>query len=139
MKIILPFFLAILLIISCQETITRSTSEPTEVIFIPDSSDSNKIYIRDNTDKLWDITHAVNEYGFDPNRFQYGLGPFAIRPILVPKYITADDPEFNEIPEDDKVLGVLLNGSARAYNLALLRRHEIANEKFDTTFVAVGY
>lgn len=128
-----------MLVLSCTETSTNTTIRTAEVLFTPDSSDSGTIYIRDLTNKLWDVTHAVNEYGFDPKRFQYGLGPFAIRPILVPKYITADDPEFNDIPEDNVVIGVVMNGSARAYPLSLLRKHEIANEKFNPTFVAVGY
>jgi hypothetical protein len=137
---ILSFLPLILLIISCRETSSSSAGEYADVIFKSDSSDSGRIFIRDITGKEWDITHAVNEYGFEASRFQYGLGPFAIRPIMTPKFLTSEDPEFYLIQDEEMVIGTIINGSARAYPLTLLRRHEIANEKFaPTTFVAVGY
>jgi len=139
MKIILPFLLVILLIISCQETNTTSNNEPAEVIFEPDSSDTTKIYIRDYTGKKWDITHAVNKYGFIPERFQYGLGPLAILPILEPQFLSPEDSGYGSVKENESVIGVVLNGIARAYPLSLLRGHEIVDENFSTTYVAVGF
>ena len=139
MRIILPFFLVLLLIFSCQETSTKSNGEPAEVIFEPDSSDTTKIFIRDKTGKKWDITHAVNKYGFVPKRFQFGLGPFAILPILEPQFLSPEDPGYRSVGENEPVIGVDLNGIARAYPLSILRGHEIVDEKFASTYVAVGY
>jgi hypothetical protein len=139
MKTILPFLLVILLIISCQETTTKSSGESPEVIFEPDSSDTTKILIRDNTGKKWDITHAVNEYGFDPEGFQFGAGPFAIKPILQPQFMSPGDLGYDSVDQNDPVIGVSLFGNVRAYPLKILRGHEIVDEKFDSTHVAVGY
>jgi hypothetical protein len=134
---ILPLFL---LIISCRETGTNSSGgDFAEVIFKPDTSDSGRIFIRDHTGKEWDVTHAVEEYGFDPERFRHGLGPYAIQPIREPKFISSGDPGFGSINEEELVIGTVINGIARAYPLSILRSHEIVDEKFDRTHVAVGY
>jgi len=139
MKTILPFFLVLLLIISCQETNTQTDGEPTEVIFEPDSSDSNRILIRDRTGKKWDITHAVNAYGFDPKRFQHGLGPFAITPIRDPRFLSPGDSGYDSVDENEIVIGVFLYGIVKAYPLKILKSHEIVDEKFALSHVAVGY
>jgi hypothetical protein len=136
---ILSFLPFVLLIISCRETGSSSQTEFTEVIFKPDTTDSGRIFIRDWTGKEWDVTHAVEKYGFDAERFRHGLGPYAIRPILDPEFISQDDAEFNEIDAEDLVIGTVIHGSARAYPLSVLRSHEIVDEKFDRTHVAIGY
>jgi len=128
----------VLLVNSCTETNTKPPFESAEVIFEPDSSDTNRIFIRDRTGKEWDVTHAVNKYGFDPERFQYGLGPFAIQPILEPKFLSPGDPGY-DVVDNTVVIGAVINRSARAYPLFILGRHEIVDEKFGTTHVAVGY
>ena len=139
MKIIFPILLAMLLVMSCQETNTQSNGELTEVIFEPDSSDTIKIFIRDKTGKKWDITHAVNKYGFDPERFQHGLGPYAITPIRDPRFLSPGDSEYDSIDENEMVIGVFLYESVKAYSLKILKSHEIVDEKFGPTYVAVGY
>jgi hypothetical protein len=139
MRLHIPIILAILIIISCQETITISTDEPAEVIIESDSSDSVTIFIRDKTFKKWDITHAVNKYGFDPARFQYGLGPFAIRPILSPLFLSPNDSGYPSINDDDIVIGIVLNGITKAYPLRKIKQREIVDERFDSIAVAVGY
>jgi hypothetical protein len=136
---ILSILPLLLLVISCQETGTNSTNDFAEVIFEPDTSDTNKIFIRDRTGKEWDVTHAVNEYDFDAKRFQYGLGPFAIQPILDPQFLSPKDPDFDSVNENELVIGTVINGVARAYPLSILRSHEIVDEKFNRTYVAVGY
>ena len=139
MRSIFLFFLLVLLTNSCTETSTKPPPISSEVIFEPDSSDTNRIFIRDRTGKEWDVTHAVNKYGFDPDRFQYGLGPFAIKPLLEPEFLSPEDPDFGTINGDVLVIGAVLNGSARAYPLYILGGHEIVDERFGATFVAVGY
>ena len=42
---------------------------------------SGTFSITDRTGKTWDVTHAFEEYSFNPQSFQYGLGPFAITPL----------------------------------------------------------
>ena len=139
MKFIFSLLLVIILIISCQETNTVTNEEPTDVIFKPDSSDTNRIFIRDHTGIEWDVTHAVNTYGFDAERFQFGLGPYAIKPILSPEFLSPGDAGYNSVREFETVIGTVINDDARAYPLSILSRHEIVNEKFDRTYVAVGY
>jgi hypothetical protein len=46
--------------------------------------------------------------------------------ILDPQFVTAAEAE---IPDDAWVLGVVVDGSARAYSLNLLNRHEIVNDR----------
>jgi hypothetical protein len=135
----------LILIISCRETSTISTLDETTVLIksdtsdSSDNSDSSRIFIIDHTGKDWDVTHAVNEYGFNPGDFQYGLGPFAIRPILEPKFLSPNDPGYPSANESNIVIGTVINGIARAYPLSILRSHEVADEKFGDTYVAVAY
>ncbi len=136
---LLSFLPLVLLIISCRENGSSLQNDFAEVIFKPDTTDSGRIFIRDWTGKEWDVTHAVEEYGFDAERFRHGLGPHAIQPILNPEFISADDPGFKDIDDENLVIGTAINGIARAYPLSVLRSHEIVDEKFDRTHVAVGY
>ena len=139
MRRIFLLLLLVLLINSCTETSTKPQIESAEVIFEPDSSDSNRILIRDRTGKKWDITHAVNEYGFEPRRFQHGLGPFAITPIRDPRFLSPGDSGYDSVDQNELVIGVFLYGTVKAYPLKILKSHEIVDEKFATAHVAVGY
>ena len=142
---ILSILPLLLLIISCRETSTIPNIEDATVIVYPDTSDttdtsdSSRIFIIDRTGKEWDVTHAVNEYDFDPEQFQYGLGPFAIRPILEPNLLSPDDPGYPSANESERVIGTVINGIARAYPLSILRRHEVVDEQLGPTYVAVAY
>jgi hypothetical protein len=101
--------------------------------------EGDQILIKDNTGKKWNVTHAVNNYGFKAEEFQFGLGPFAIPPIIEPKMLSPGEPGYPD-PDDNRiVIGISLNGESRAYPLEVLTRHEIADEKFDITHVAIGY
>jgi len=97
------------------------------------------IFITDRTGKLWDITHAVYEYGFDPANFEHGLGPNAIEPIQNPKMLSPGNPGYPDPEFNDLVIGITLNGESRAYLLDDLFGHEIANDRFGETYVAVGF
>ena len=132
---ILSFLPIILLILSCRETgTTPNPDDFADVIFTPDTSDSGRIFIRDYTGKEWDVTHAVNEYGFKAERFQFGLGPFAIRPILDPEFISSEDPEFIQINENELVIGTVINGEARAYPL-----YSLEPEKRNSILILTRY
>ncbi len=98
-----------------------------------------KILIKDQTGKTWDITHAVENYGFDPGVFRHGLGPTAIRPIQNPQMLRPGDPGYPQSSNETVVLGANLGNDSRAYPLNVLIRHEIANEQFGNEHVAVAY
>jgi hypothetical protein len=98
-----------------------------------------KTFIVDNTGKQWDITHAINSYDMEANRFQFGLGPFAIRPIQKPTFLKRDDPGYPDAESEFLVIGFSLEKDTRAYPIDVLSRHEIVDDKFGDTHVAVAY
>ena len=56
--------------------------------------------------------------------------------VFDPQFVTADAAD---IPDDAWVLGVFLNGEARAYDLNLLNHHEIVNDVIGGTPVAPAW
>lgn len=135
------------ILLSCQDSIELvDLSSPGEVIEDPEGDDSGdtgnddrRIIITDRTGKEWDITHAVEKYGFDPGGFQFGLGPDAIKPITNPRMLCPGDDGYPENEDGSLIMGVELNGLTRAYSLAIMSRHEVALEQFAGTDVAVAY
>jgi len=98
-----------------------------------------RVFIVDNTGKEWDVTHAANVYGMQPERFQYGLGPNAIQPIQNPKFLNPGDPGYPADNNDMLVIGSVLNGVNRAYPINVLSSHEIVDDIFGDAYVAVAY
>ena len=96
------------------------------------------IVIVDRTGKEWDITHAVSEYGFTADGFQFGIGPYAIPPIIDPLFLSPGDPGYPSDNETFEVLGVEIDGDARAYPITLMKR-EVVDDWFGDTAVAVAY
>ena len=111
----------------------------------PPSSDDQgqgeegEVFIHDVTGKAWDVTHAARKYGMDSFRFEYGLGPFAVKPMMDPEMLSPGDLSYPLDTQDFLVIGTSLNGFTRGYPIELLGRHEIANEQFGDAHVAVGY
>lgn len=101
--------------------------------------ENDKIYIVDRTNKKWDVTHAVNQYGFNAASFQFGLGPNAIRPINNPQMISPGESGYPSSNSTTQIIGTTLYNSTRAYPLNVLSSHEIVNEIFAQRPVAVGY
>ena len=137
LKLVLLFLIVWCLATSCKDSITLLLSN--EIGEQQVEENEEKIFIVDETDKRWDVTHAVNNYGFEPARFQFGLGPDAIRPILNPQMLSEGDPGY---PSDDAgflVMGVNLNGHVRAYRLTVMSHHEVVDEQFGDSFIAVAY
>lgn len=97
------------------------------------------IFIVDQTGKRWDVTHAVNRYGFVPEEFQFGLGPNAIKPINNPQMIAAGQPGYPPADRDFLVIGAAIAGESRAYRVSDLTPHEIVNESFAGTPALVGW
>ena len=98
----------------------------------------DRLYIKDSTGKSWDVTHA-QKYGLQPSEFQFGLGPYAIPPLMNPQMLSPGNPDYPSEEEEFIVLGTSLNGFTRAYPINVMSRHEVANEQFGEAHVAVAY
>ena len=131
---ILDLLILAALLPNCTETVTHSPADSTRVVQAADT-----IFIIDKTGKKWDVTFAKNNFNMDPSRYQYGIGPFAITPVLEPVMLSLDDPGYPDANEEGLVLGVKMFGEIRAYHLDSLRCHEIVNDRFGDTYVAPAY
>ena len=126
------FSLTLIAVLSCDQL---TPPQPTTTVVKED----NKIFIVDATNKKWDITNAVVKYNFKPEVFAHGLGPNAIRPINNLQMLSPGDPGYSGSANTNRVIGTSLNNDVRAYPLHVLINHEIANEAFGSTHVAVAY
>lgn len=97
-------------------------------------SEGHRIYIEDRTGELWDVTEA-KERGFKPQKFKYGLGKSAIKP-LGDKDLGNE--QFSE-RSDEKVLGISVGNESHAYSIERLSYHEIANTTIAGKKIAAGY
>jgi hypothetical protein len=91
-------------------------------------------FLVDRTGERWDITQAVS-IGFEPDRFQFGLGRDAFFPLNDSFLSDADE----TVPESLRVIAISEGGEAKAYSVQRLTRHEIANSRISGKPVAVGY
>lgn len=91
-------------------------------------------YIIDRRGERWNITQAVS-IGFQPERFQFGLGRNAFLP-LSDQYL--EDGAGN-VPDHLRILAVEEGNDARAYSIPKLSGHEIANSSVGGKPIAVGY
>lgn len=98
-----------------------------------------RILITDRTGKKWDITHAVNAYGLDPDNFNFGLGPNAITPINYPEALSPGEAGYPPSESTTRVIGTVVDGEARGYPIPILSQHEVVNDLADTTHIAVLY
>jgi hypothetical protein len=98
-----------------------------------------KVFITDRTGKEWDVTHAVANYGFDTKNFQYGLGPFAITPINHPEMLSPGEPGYPAENSGEAIIGLNIEGDARAYPIRILSQHEVVNDRVGGKDVAVVY
>jgi len=99
---------------------------------------NNRIIIVDQTGKRWDISYAVEAFGFEPSRFQFGLGPDAIKPILNATMLSPGDQGY-PLPNKRLVLATRINNKSRAYPIDIMSQHEIVDERFGDTHTAVAY
>jgi hypothetical protein len=125
------------LLFACKEqkTVTSSGDIAPPLVI----ADTNQIFIVDNSGKQWNITHAVNKYGFSAGKFQFGLGPNAIPPIINPEMLTPGDPGYPSAENEQRMIGAVFNNDARAYSLNVLLSHEIVDDKIDNKYVAIGF
>ena len=80
--------------------------------------------------------HSVNAQPQElPSEFKQILPRGAIPAISKPKFVPAKQAQ---IAPESWIMGVYLNGQAKAYSLSLLNRHEVVNDKNgNTAFAAV--
>ncbi|ESQ16490.1 MAG: hypothetical protein N838_26240 [Thiohalocapsa sp. PB-PSB1] len=88
---------------------------------------------------------AATKNGFDlsgslvPAHEIRGGGPVrdGIPSIDAPKFVPAHDADF--LDAEDRVLGLIRNGQARAYPIRIMNWHEIVNDRLGGTPIAVTY
>jgi hypothetical protein len=97
------------------------------------------VFLVDQQGETWNITTAVEKYGMPPGRWEFGLGKGAIQPLLSPQMLAPGTPNYPSDSFSDRVIAFELDGDARAYQRFDLSRHEVADEKFGDTHVAVTY
>ena len=79
-------------------------------------------------------------YGLQPARYQFGLGPNAIPPLNNVEMIGPGEFGYPTSNANFMVLGVELNGIARAYpTWTALAHNEVANEVFAGSHVAAAF
>ena len=106
------------------------------IVVVPDQglSDATRgqdsAIITDVDGRQWDITHARDIYGMDPNYFNFGIGVGSIPSINNPRIISSCDPDYPDHLLPLRIFGVSHNGIHRAYLIADLVRHEIVNDFF---------
>ena len=69
--------------------------------------------------------------------FKGGPAKDGIPSIDNPEFIEADDAGF--LQADERILGIVINGAARAYPVSILNWHEIVNDSIDDTYFAITY
>lgn len=74
-----------------------------------------------------DITSAVAN-GFDPDNFDFGIGKDTIPAIMQPEFERAGQERFDNFPDNEGVLAIEIDGTAKAYPLGLLTVHEVVND-----------
>ena len=121
---------------SCTEEFTTNVPERLS----DDRIESGQnVYLIDRQGQRWDITHAVEKYGFRAENFQYGLGKNAIPSIDYPDMYLPGEPGY-PLPDDRAtVVAARIRSEARAYPLFIMKFHEIVNESFAGELVAVAY
>ena len=100
---------------------------------------SDPVILVDQTGKEWDVTTAVTNYGFEVSGFEFGLGPYAITPLIEPPMLSLGDRYFPSEYETFLVLGASINGDHRAYGKLDIVRHEVVDEVIGGVPVAVAY
>jgi len=138
---IFPFYLFLALMVALLVagfTVTGCSLSDTEVEEI--AQDPTKpVVLVDQTGKRWDITTAVFKYEMAVSGFEFGLGPYAIKPLIEPPLLSPGD--INYPPDDTpfQILGVSINGDSRAYGKLDIVRHEVVDEVVGGVPVAVAY
>ena len=97
-----------------------------------------KLWAGENPDgsvEWFDMTDSP----IDPHRFQFGIGKDRIPSIDRPNFVAPGDPLLaaRGVTPETPVLGVAIDGVARAYPVAVLDMHEVVNDRFGDKAFAV--
>jgi hypothetical protein len=104
--------------------------------------ENGRTTITDRTGREWDITHAVEKYGMNPEFFNFGIGVGSIPSVDNPVELTDNDLAYPGDNDEREVFGVVIDDTPRAYSVNTLVRHEVFNETFEgatVTYAAVSY
>lgn len=96
----------------------------------PETGHENPAIITDRTGREWDVTHARDVYGMNPDYFNYGLGIGAIPSVDDPTVLEEGDSGYPSSDSHIQVFGVNHNGEQRAYSVSALTRHEVFNDVY---------
>jgi hypothetical protein len=81
------------------------------------------------------MNYGKKSIGFDPERFQHGIGRNAFTPL--------DDSQLKEksphVSSNTRVIGISDGKEARAYSVPRLYRHEVANSSIGDQPIAAVY
>lgn len=86
----------------------------------------------------WLTAFDFSRHGIPPEEI-FGGGPpkDGIPAILEPRFVPAEEATF--LREDDRVIGVVRRGVAKAYPLRILNWHEVVNDSVGDLSIAVTY
>jgi hypothetical protein len=117
--------------------------QPTVTDAGPEDLHTRPIIEEDGLTLLWasddgdwfDVTDAT----IDPTTFQFGIGRDTIPSVDAPVFVAFDDARVAaaDITRETSVLGIELEGEARAYPVELMDMHEIVNDQFADKSYAV--
>lgn len=86
------------------------------------------IVIIDRAGEDWIVSTAVRKYGFEAERFDYGLGLGVIRPVTDPGVARPGDGPYPAPGDQMLVVGVTVRGESRAYPVRPMTAHEVVND-----------
>ena len=108
----------------------------------PEASETPTGIITDRAGRDWDVTHARDVYGMNPDYFNYCLGIGAIPSVDNPTILEEGDSGYPNPDSRIQVFGVNRNGEQRGYSVSALTRHEVFNEVYpgeSNQYLAVTY
>ncbi len=93
----------------------------------------------DATGKVWDLTFARDEVGMNSSSFTGGGGIGSFPIVTDPTMLYEGDEGYPADDDDVLLIGVDMNGSAKAYSIDALIGVEVTNDHFGDDYVAVAY
>ena len=113
-------------------------SQHSEELVVLASGDGPDTF-EDRTGRAWDLTFARDEVGMHSSDFTGGGGIGSFPIVSDPAMLYPGDYGYPTDDDDSVVIGVNMNGSARAYSLDALTGIEVTNGHFGDDYVAVAY
>ena len=129
--------------------------------FVGTTLDYHPIFARDDRVFVWadgransedtkwfDLTDSI----LDPTELKHGIGKDRITSIDRPEFVRLDDPQMQEwkqsrhqvlksnpVSNNSPVIGVEIDGEARAYPIVFLNSHELVNDVYGEAHVTVAW